>query len=156
MSEAFLILTEAVPSFVPTFAALHTPTKLKREPTEDFDQKPISSLQGAKRARTAFTKEQPEPTTALEPAGNSETTGPPRPVKAHRRGCPGNCWNCKPAELKPRTYWTSFKKFREHYRIHMEDHRVDGHRWQCCLCDHGSFGGDGHDLVQHLWDAHFK
>ena len=101
-------------------------------------------------------EEELEPINAPEHAGMSETRDALGPVKTHRRGCPGNCWNCKPAELKPRTYWTSFKKFREHYQIHLEDHRVNGHRWQCRLCDHDSFGGNGHDLMQHLWDTHFK
>ncbi|OAG14562.1 hypothetical protein CC77DRAFT_559887 [Alternaria alternata] len=153
---AHLMSTGPVPSFRPTFAVLHARTKLKNELSEKFDEKSVSSPQGARCARTTFTEEEPEPINTSGPADFSDTTGPPRPVRAHRRGCPGNHWNCKPAELKPRTYWTSFKKFREHYKIHMEDHRVDGHRWQCCLCDHDSFGGNGHDLAQHLWDAHFK
>ncbi|RYN70830.1 hypothetical protein AA0117_g10146 [Alternaria alternata] len=126
-----------------------------REPSEDFNKKPDAPFQGVKGAYTA-TMERYKLKSVPEFVGMSEATEASGPANTHRRGCPGNCWNCKPKELKPRTYWTSFKKFREHYKTHLEDHRVEGHCWQCHLCDLDSFGGNGHDLMQHLWDAHFK
>jgi hypothetical protein len=153
----------SMPPIVPVPAAIPTPMKLKREPSRDFDEKPESSSQGVKRARTASMEDKvpgsidaPKPIDAPEPTAVPEPTDIPRPAKRHRRGCPGNFWGCKPAELRARKYWTSFKKFREHFESHMEDYCIKGHRWKCDLCDDDSFGGDGYDLIKHLWDTHFE
>ncbi|CAN9245588.1 unnamed protein product [Alternaria alternata] len=153
--EARLTSAEAVISSIPVLETLRTSTKLKREPSENLDEKPDTSLQGAKRVRTAVFEEEPMSKIAPESENVSQATNVRVPAKTHRRGCPGNFWNCQPSELKPRTYWSSFKKFREHYKTHLEDHRVEGHRWQCHLCDHDPFWGNGHDLIQHLYDNHF-
>jgi hypothetical protein len=165
----------SIPPIVPVPAAIPTPMKLKREPSEDFDEKPGSPSQGVKRARTASMEDKvpgsidvpkptyplgpmypSEPTDAPEPAAIPEPTDILRPAKRHRRGCPDNFWGCKPAELSARKYWTSFKKFRQHFESHMENYRIEGYRWKCDLCDHDSFGGDGYDLKKHLWDTHFE
>jgi hypothetical protein len=167
--------TVSIPPIVPVPAAIPTPMKLKREPSGDFDEKPESPSQGFKRARTASMKHKvpgsmdapkspcppkpthtPKPTAVPGPTAVPESTDKTRPTKKHRRGCPGNCWECKPAELSKRKYWTSFKKFRAHFASHMHDYRMEGCRWQCDLCNHDSFGGDGYDLMKHLWDTHFE
>ncbi|CAI9634144.1 unnamed protein product [Alternaria burnsii] len=153
--ETLLVSAAPTSSNKSVFTARPTSIRLMREPSEGFDKKLDVSFQEAGRVSTAI-MERHKPKNVPESVDKSGATDVPGPAKTHRRGCPGNCWNCKPRELKPRTYWTSFKKFREHYKTHLEDHRVEGHRWQCHLCDLDSFGGNGHDLMQHLWDAHFK
>ncbi|CAN9467248.1 unnamed protein product [Alternaria alternata] len=150
---AKLICVRSTADFDRTRAANHTlPVfmRLKREPSEDFEEKPDSSPEGAKRARTTSMNGELDFPDGPEPTNSSE------PITITRRGCPGDFWKCKPDDLKKRTYWTSFKKFRKHFDAHHLEHNVtDDYRWKCHLCDHDSFGGNGHDLMLHLWNAHF-
>ncbi|CAN9254861.1 unnamed protein product [Alternaria alternata] len=133
-----------------TPATVPVSTRLKREPSEDFEEKPHSSPQGAKRARTTSMNGDLDFPNGPEPTNPSEST------TITRRGCPGDFWKCKLDDLKKRTYWTSFKKFRKHFEVHHLKHNVtDDYRWKCHLCDHDSFGGNGHDLMLHLWNVHF-
>jgi hypothetical protein len=138
------------PTTIPIHSTIPVPKKRKRGIYEGLEDKCGVFSQRAKRACIIPIYPKSESTNSAQP---THTT---RPTKSHARGCPGHNWNCKPTELESRTYWTSFKKFREHYETHLEDHRVEGYRWQCLLCNHDSFGGNGHNLVQHLWEIHLK
>ncbi|CAN9284630.1 unnamed protein product [Alternaria alternata] len=137
------------PEIIPATAPVST--RLKREPSEDFEEKPDSSPEGVKRARTTSMDEESDFPDGPEPKKSSE------PTTITRRGCPGDFWKCKPNDLEKRTYWTSFKKFRQHFEAyHLENNRTNDYRWKCHLCDHDSFGGNGHGLLLHLWNAHFE
>lgn len=150
-ATSFVSATAPIPKTIPIFPAVQVSTKPKREPSENFDEKLYTCPQGAKRLRTTSVEEEsgfaviPEPTNA------------PDVPKIVRRGCPGNFWKCKPDDLEKRTYWTSFLKFRKHFEAHhLDDNLTDDYRWKCHLCDHDSFGANGHNLMVHLWDTHFK
>jgi len=118
------------------YTIIESPPTTKRD---SVDEDTAPHPQAAKRPRTSYK--------GKEPAQASIT----------REGCPGDDWKCKPEQLKQgRKAWDTLKRFREHFEAeHLEGCRVEGHRWQCPLCDHPSFGGNGSELLKHLWHTHW-
>ncbi|CAN9320907.1 unnamed protein product [Alternaria alternata] len=150
-TSSLVSATAPIPETISVLPAVQVSTKPKREPSEDFDEKLYSCPQGVKRVRTICVEEESEFAVIPEPTNASDVP------KIVRRGCPGDFWKCKPDELEKRTYWTSFLKFRKHFEAHhLDGNLTDDYRWKCHLCDHDSFGANGHNLMMHFWDTHFK